>query len=807
MSLRLDTIRLAHANAELRPYLLTVLADDRSAASYQDYVERKKKEGEPPLEKDEWETRTQGGDTDDTAPKNTKAKVKSFLAGIKGVSQAMAKSVADAPAQVQQFVMDKEHRNKTLRSTAEAVRKSPKKIADTVWEAAKDEVHELKHAGSALAKVFAKPRKEWDKKDKKAVYGAAVYVAGAVATATTGGGAILVTGMVGKSFAMHVAAKALHNTINDGFTHFEVVETIAHLLHVASDDKEGDEGGEKYQRMLMDHLTIAVAAVMAKGISDEEMAEILKDPKEPNMDEFGQPKVAESKKEASLRSRIIRLAHNNQALRPHLLPMLREAAIVEQGDLVLDIDKRFGTATVSGTGSVRELAKLLSRHIVHLTGAGARAVPRPRGKLKAFSFHWSNAQSEWDVILATTDMLPHTDGSEFILFCPLTSLSPLGKPWSLVEMRYVAKYLAGHPGGEFGMKSATGQVGPHIRFNSHRKQVTYKYEDPGLILPPVTIKDVEEPVSEVKALVAQAAKTIRDEGFGVEEALALAGDVAEGVNYRQLGKLLGRGHASSAVTSEISRELGYGILQAAWFAVFLLQEFRAKTTAQAVLQLMIDETARFQRMEREDGRGRWASDKVASRITVPVRDLPPVVRKALKEVSYGRRDIGVEAKSSVSIQDPGGEGLRGFSIVMNLETEQYDIHWGSWGGPNAFNPRNRVDMDDQKHRIPMNGAVLSGWIGGGRPTYATLYVNPDNMQTLIPVKIDLTELEDMALAIIAGIKSGARSEYFERHGIGAYTKDNLVLKSLIKHGLVKATGTGIQITTEGKNAVNDKLRP
>jgi len=265
MSLRLDTIRLAHANAELRPYLLTVLADDRSAASYQDYVERKKKEGEPPLKKDEWETRTQGGGTDDTVPKNTKAKVKSFLAGIKGVSQAMAKSVADAPAQVQQFVMDKEHRNKTLRSTAEAVRKSPKKIADTVWEAAKDEVHELKHAGSALAKVFAKPRKEWDKKDKKAVYGAAVYVAGAVATATTGGGAILVTGMVGKSFAMHVAAKALHNTINDGFTHFEVVETIAHLLHVASDDKEGDEGGEKYQRMLMDHLTIAVAAVRANG--------------------------------------------------------------------------------------------------------------------------------------------------------------------------------------------------------------------------------------------------------------------------------------------------------------------------------------------------------------------------------------------------------------------------------------------------------------------------------------------------------------------------------------------------------------
>jgi len=73
MSLRSATIRLAHTNPALRPHLLPLL---RSAGSYQDYVERKKKEGEKPLPKEEWEARTQGGGKDKSEKKDTSGPVK-----------------------------------------------------------------------------------------------------------------------------------------------------------------------------------------------------------------------------------------------------------------------------------------------------------------------------------------------------------------------------------------------------------------------------------------------------------------------------------------------------------------------------------------------------------------------------------------------------------------------------------------------------------------------------------------------------------------------------------------------------------
>lgn len=56
--LRAKLIRLAHARPDLRKKLLPLLSI--TAGTYQDYVERKKKKGENPLDKDAWEARTQG---------------------------------------------------------------------------------------------------------------------------------------------------------------------------------------------------------------------------------------------------------------------------------------------------------------------------------------------------------------------------------------------------------------------------------------------------------------------------------------------------------------------------------------------------------------------------------------------------------------------------------------------------------------------------------------------------------------------------------------------------------------------------
>ena len=531
MTLRTEAIRLAHTNPVLRPHLLPLLREARefpSPEALKDYLHEHPKAD--PANHSVGGGKGEGGKEEEKAePKSDKkkdeggakapSKVHGFLAGIKGISKAMVDSVTNAPAKVHAFVTDKSSRDETLKSVASAVRESPQKVSDSVWAGAKKEVHELKHAGKALAKALSKPRKDWDAEDKKAVYGATLYVVGAV-MAASGGGAVMAAGAVGKSFALHVAAKAMHHAIDNGFTHFEGGETVVHLvehLHLAADGDEAD------QRLLMDHLTVAVGAVLDKGVSDAEMEDILKGSKEPSMDDFGQPKEAKEPKgkEASLRANLIRLAHQNPALRQHILPILKKAE------------------------------------------------------------------------------------------------------------------------------------GTHVA----------------------------------------------------------------------------------------------------------------------------------------------------------VRELPQTVQRALKAVDYGRRDIRVEARPTISILGAGGDGYQEFAVILNLETGHSETLEGSWGGANPWSPRNQVDLDDRQHAIPMNGAVIKGTRGGGRPVYAVLYVNPNNMATLLPAPVDLTPQEDWALAIISGLKPGYRGESFERRDLGAYNAQNPVLISLVKKGLVKATGSGIQITTEGKNAVNRSLRP
>ena len=162
----------------------------------------------------------------------------------------------------------------------------------------------------------------------------------------------------------------------------------------------------------------------------------------------------------ALRAQAIRLATTlpkGSAERKALLAALQgEGAEVDAGDLKLDIDRQRGSCTLKGTGTVVEVARDLTRYFLrHLSGVGTRSVPKPVGKMKGFSFHWSNAQAAWDVITATSADLSMVDGADFILFCPLTTLSPLGRPWSLTEMKYVAKALGNHPG--YGSSMEGGQ--------------------------------------------------------------------------------------------------------------------------------------------------------------------------------------------------------------------------------------------------------------------------------------------------------------------------------------------------------------
>lgn len=118
----------------------------------------------------------------------------------------------------------------------------------------------------------------------------------------------------------------------------------------------------------------------------------------------------------------------------------------------LQVQPNKGYALLIGGGAVRDLTAYLNKTMV-------RHVPSPqkvgkvRGALKAFSFHWSNAQNAWDVISVSRDLPWGLDGAEFILFIGPKALSPVGKLWTLAEMRYVAKGLNPHPGAAFAVRA------------------------------------------------------------------------------------------------------------------------------------------------------------------------------------------------------------------------------------------------------------------------------------------------------------------------------------------------------------------
>lgn len=118
--------------------------------------------------------------------------------------------------------------------------------------------------------------------------------------------------------------------------------------------------------------------------------------------------------------------------------------LATQEGMPIEYHPRAGYVLLRGSGSIREVAQALGRYL-------ARQVPEPvnvsrvRGFPKAFSFHWSNAQRAWDVI-PVREFPWALDGAEVIVFVGPDALSPLGKLWTLPEMRYVAKLLPDHPG-------------------------------------------------------------------------------------------------------------------------------------------------------------------------------------------------------------------------------------------------------------------------------------------------------------------------------------------------------------------------
>lgn len=182
---------------------------------------------------------------------------------------------------------------------------------------------------------------------------------------------------------------------------------------------------------------------------------------------------------------------------------------------------------------------------------------------------------------------------------------------------------------------------------------------------------------------------------------------------------------------------------------------------------------------------------------VPVRELPRFLVKILADKGrYKRRDIEVIPSPTVDLGIPAFEGNRNYAILVNLGTQQHKTLLGEYSGGMG---QSAIDRPGS-YNIPSNGAVVVGEYGG-RGSFARIYIHPDNVAALIEDSggVELPEDEKYALTYIAMFNSRGRRDAFSDKGLGSYGPSNPLILSLAQKGLVKVTGRGVRITTQGKN--------
>lgn len=181
--------------------------------------------------------------------------------------------------------------------------------------------------------------------------------------------------------------------------------------------------------------------------------------------------------------------------------------------------------------------------------------------------------------------------------------------------------------------------------------------------------------------------------------------------------------------------------------------------------------------------------------SVNVKDLPQSIRDVLKTLKYHRREIVVIPQERVVLGSSGGNGYRAFVAIVNVETGIHRIERGSWGGPNMFSKSNAVDNDNTPHAIPENGAVIIGNEGGGRPVYATIYVNPSMISGFLPVEKDVVSArEKRIIAVVRSYTGTDRDREFSMMGVKQNEVDELIRRQL----LGRTAKGSVTITNRGK---------
>lgn len=188
---------------------------------------------------------------------------------------------------------------------------------------------------------------------------------------------------------------------------------------------------------------------------------------------------------------------------------------------------------------------------------------------------------------------------------------------------------------------------------------------------------------------------------------------------------------------------------------------------------------------------------------VDTKDLPAPVLEALKAVRYARENIEVRIETTVQLGTMGaGDGRRAFAVLVNMDTGEHVVRYGSWGGINMFDRENPVDNDQHEYALPPDGVAITGSTGGNHPTYAYLHI-PASMTSRVLTagpREELPKAELHALYAHGCLKGGEyRRDHLRRHGVPSTVVDDLVTRGLLKRNAAGAT----QITTAGRNALGN----
>jgi hypothetical protein len=190
-------------------------------------------------------------------------------------------------------------------------------------------------------------------------------------------------------------------------------------------------------------------------------------------------------------------------------------------------------------------------------------------------------------------------------------------------------------------------------------------------------------------------------------------------------------------------------------------------------------------------------------ISVRTKELPDTLREALRQIGYSGQDVPVEVTTEVSPYSPAGEGSRGFSAVVELSTGRSKVHHGNWGGGSPATQA-QVDVDDRESPLLPGFAIIKG--STGNRTFATIYLNPENVAKYLPAPVSLTDRELGILAQFRALSSAGRKDEWQRFPASKPSDEEI--DSLVAKGLLSKNKAGaVSLTTDGKNAARDARLP